>query len=529
MDRDAYIPTSRRARVLLVSGLSGRLSDVSRAVAALDLFASSGQAFASSVALSAIPCGNPDRLALGGGLGNGAGGDPSAGYPPSGSFFFDQSDPETRYLWRWICFQAPDLVLEVLSGERVRWEANQAAGRLSPAVGAAGMEHDGSLLAALGWETPDGLGPIPGLRLTSSNDRLGVELGRLLSFIPQFGSWQPSPARLTLESHRTRSRLRIAGVLDSAYGRRLDPVDCAQGVGISGRLRLAQLSPSNAAIAAEIAALPDLARLAAAEPFGEQPSGATLAGVMWGTELSEATGRRRWADLLVRAAELYWPEAPGAAPPPEGPDVRTEDMFHSGAILGCAFQATGQRQYLDLLARSVMKGGNQQENGLFWHGRSAPYFWGRGNGFAAVGLAEALSYLPLDHPAWESVLNMYLSLMDGLRRRQQPSGMFPQVLDLPGSYQEFTATCMFGYAAARGLRRGWLDLDFLEPVQLAWQGVSERIDQEGRVVDACAGTGVQSSVMEYLDLPAITGFDDLGGGMALWFAVELECLVQSDA
>ena len=170
-----------------------------------------------------------------------------------------------------------------------------------------------------------------------------------------------------------------------------------------------------------------------------------------------------------------------------------------------------------------------QESGLFWHCRSAPYFWGRGNGFAAIGLAETLSYLPEDHAAWEAILNMYLTLMDALRRYQQPSGMFPQVLDFPGSFQEFTATCMFGYAAAKGLRRGWLDLTFLEPAQLAWQGVSERIDDEGKVVDACASTGVQASVREYLDRPAVTGFDDRSGGMALWFAVELERLAQQDS
>ena len=531
LDRDAYIPSARRARVLLVSGLSGRIPDVARAVAALDLFASGGQRFADGVALSAIPCGNPDGLALATGVGNGAGGDPSIGYPPEGNFFFDESDPETRYLWRWICFQAPDLVLEVISGDRVRWEANQAATRLSPAVAAVGMGmgNDGSLLAALGRETPDGLGPIPGLRLTVSDERLAAELGRLWSFIPQFGSWQSSPARLTLDSRRARSRLSIAGVLDSVYGHRLDPINYTQGVGISGRLRLARLSPNNAEIASEIAALPDLAELNVGDPFGEKPNGANLAAVIWGAELAEATGDSHWADLLVQAADRYRPVGSGAAPPPADPDFRTEDMFMSGAILGRAFQVTGRRGYLDLLTQFLLGGGIQQESGLFWHCRSAPYFWGRGNGFAAIGLAETLSYLPEDHAAWEAILNMYLTLMDALRRYQQPSGMFPQVLDFPGSFQEFTATCMFGYAAAKGLRRGWLDLTFLEPAQLAWQGVSERIDDEGKVVDACASTGVQASVREYLDRPAVTGFDDRSGGMALWFAVELERLAQQDS
>ena len=529
LDRDAYIPSARRARVLLVSGLSGRKSDVEGALGALELFAASGQQFAAGISLSAIPCGNPDGLMLASETANGVGGDPSNGYPPQGNFFFHPSDPETRYLWRWICFQAPDLVLEVLSGDRVRWEANQAARRLAPAVGASAMQDDSSLLAALGRETPGGLGPIPGLRLTATNERLSIELGRLWSFIPQFGSWAPSAARLALDARRARSRLDIAGILDSVYGHHLDPINYIQGVGISGRLRLARMGPDHSSVASEIASMPDLAGLNTGDPFGERSDGSTLAGVIWGTELSEVTGDPSWNDLLIQAAARYQPTGPGTAPAPAAPDFEVEDMFMSGAILGRAFHATGGKGYLDLLARFVLDGGTQQDNGLFWHSRSAPYFWGRGNGFAAMGLAETLTYLPEDHADREAILNMYLTHMDALRRHQQPSGMFPQVLVVKGSYQEFTATCMFGYAAARGLRQGWLDLSFLEPVQLAWQGVSERIDDEGNVVDACTSTDVQTSVMEYLDRPAVTGFDDRSGGMALWFAVELERLAQDDS
>jgi rhamnogalacturonyl hydrolase YesR len=203
-------------------------------------------------------------------------------------------------------------------------------------------------------------------------------------------------------------------------------------------------------------------------------------------------------------------------------------MFMCGAVLGRAFQITGEDRYLDLLVRFLLDLGTQQQNGLFWHCRTAPYFWGRGNGFAAIGLAESLTYIPGGHPSEEAILDMYLAQLESLYRFQQPSGMFPQVLDVAGSYQEFTSTCMFGYAAARGLRRGWLDSSILEPLQLAWQGVTERIDDEGNVVDACASTGVQASLRDYLDRPAVCGFDDRSGGMALWFAVELERLAQDN-
>ena len=103
------------------------------------------------------------------------------------------------------------------------------------------------------------------------------------------------------------------------------------------------------------------------------------------------------------------------------------------------------------------------------------------------------------------------------------------MLDRPGSYQEFTATCMIGYGIARGLRMGWLDPAFNDVLWLCWRGISERIDDDGNVTDACASTGVQADLRSYLDRPAITGLDERSGGMALWFAVELERLVLDTA
>ena len=63
-------------------------------------------------------------------------------------------------------------------------------------------------------------------------------------------------------------------------------------------------------------------------------------------------------------------------------------------------------------------------------------------------------------------------------------------------------------------------------VDLAWQGVAERIDDAGGLVDCCTNTGVQENLQAYLDRPAIFGRDDRGGAMALWFAVEMEQLAR---
>ena len=170
LDRNAYSSDTARIRIMLVGGLSGRPADVDMALHALELYAGGGDGLALRIALSAVPCGNPDGLRLERGPENGAGGNPSQGYPPEGNYYFDEQDPEKRYLWRWICLQAPDLIIAVRAGEgSVRWECNSAARRFAPALAAREMEKD-SLLGALGEGYPEGLGPIPALRLTAADE-----------------------------------------------------------------------------------------------------------------------------------------------------------------------------------------------------------------------------------------------------------------------------------------------------------------------------------------------------------------------
>ena len=523
LDRNAYSADTTRSRVLLIGGLSGRAADVDMALHALELFAGGGDGLALRVGLSAVPCGNPDGLRLDRGPDNGAGGNPSQGYPPEGNFYFDEQNPEKRYLWRWICFQAPDLVIAVRSGDgSVRWECNAAARRFAPALGAREMEKN-TLLGALGEGYPEGLGVIPAIRLTASEDQLPREISRLFGVVQQQGMAGKSSAREVLDHRRARNPLEIARILAAAYGHTFDPIVYTQGVPISGRLQLAQLDPDGGNPAPEIAEL--LSEFVGGGlKDGLAPS--ALASVVWGSELSQATGDSRYADMIVQAADRFQSASSGEPPVPCDPDFRTEDMFMAGAMLGRAFQHTGERRYVDILAQFLLEADIQQDNGLFWHCRPAPFYWGRGNGFAALGLTETLTYFPEDHAARADITDMYLDLLDSLRDLQRHSGMLPQVLDFPGSYDEFTATCMMGYSIARGLRKGWLDDEWRTPLELAWQGVSERIDEVGNVVDACASTGVQQNVRDYLDRPAIYGFDDRSGGMALWFALEMERLAR---
>ena len=384
--RDAYVPAADSTRVLVVGGLSGRTDDVESALRTLELYIEAGGHLSREVALSAVPCGNPDGLALGVAPGNGVDGVPGAGYPPTGGYFDHAQDPETRYMWRWICFQGPDLVLEVRAGRSVSWEANDAAFPLAGSLGAATLRRADSLLAALAGERPSGLASIPGLRLTAPPDAIERELQRLWLALSGASTVRPSPVRRALDARRSRPPLQIARVLASAYGHTLAPVIYTQGVAISGRLRLAQLEPEGDDSVSEIVGLVEPCVSGGVEVFGEEAGTANLAGLVWGDELAKVTGDWRYADLVVSAADRYRPGATDEAPPPSDQDFRAEDTFMNGAMLGRAFTITGDGRYLDTLAKFLLNARVQQDDGLFWHCRSTPYRWGRGNGVRRAGV-----------------------------------------------------------------------------------------------------------------------------------------------
>ena len=521
---DAYVPDTSRTRVLLVGGLTGGDEGVENGFRVLESYASTGESLERDVALSGIPCANPDGLAQGTLPSNGAGGNPGEGYPPEDNYYDDANNPEARYLWRWICFQAPDVVLEVREAYGVRWEYTGPIERVASALNAYPLTADSSLVSALSNGSPNNLAPIPALVLTCPTNAVESEVSRLWRILAQESALQSSPARRVLDRRRNRTPIEAARILAAAYGHKLNPVIYTQGVALSGRLRLHELDQGGESPVEDIERMvKGYAVSSITEVFGEDSGGANLAGLVYADELAEATGNASYNDLLIRAAdERFRPARAGGIPPASDDDHRVEDMFFGAAVLGRAQAVTGDTSYLDIQTRFLLDAEVQQDNGLFWHCDDAAWFWGRGNGFAALGYAETLTYLPEEHADRDALIAQHTRHLTALLDYQQPSGMWREIIDFPGSYQEMTVTCMVGYAMARGMRLGWLDDSYADSLMLAWRGVSERIDDEGGLVDVCTGTGVQTSTRDYLDRPAIFGWDERGGAMALWFSCEME-------
>ena len=200
-----------------------------------------------------------------------------------------------------------------------------------------------------------------------------------------------------------------------------------------------------------------------------------------------------------------------------------DDIWMIGVLQAEAWRHTGDPKFLDraaLTARIYIER-LQQPSGLFHHGPDAPFFWGRGNGWVAAGLAEVLSVLPQDHPERPAILAGYRRMMEALLAHQAEDGMWRQLVDRPEAWKESSGSAMFGFAMLRGVNAELLDPESFGAAAIkAWDALTTYVDGEGRLREVCVGTGQSRDVQYYLDRPRVTG--DLHGQAALlWLAAEM--------
>lgn len=200
-----------------------------------------------------------------------------------------------------------------------------------------------------------------------------------------------------------------------------------------------------------------------------------------------------------------------------------DDMFMITAVQAQAWLATGEREYIDRASREMVLYLDriQRPNGLFYHAPNVPYFWGRGDGWMAVGMAEMLRILPKDDPNKPRIEAAYKLMMETLLRYQGYDGMWHQIIDDPNSWDETSSTAMFTYAFITGVKNGWLDKKtYGAAARKAWLSLLTYLDEDYDIRNVCQGTGAKNDYQYYLDRRRLTG--DLHGQAAmLWCAYAL--------
>jgi rhamnogalacturonyl hydrolase YesR len=200
-----------------------------------------------------------------------------------------------------------------------------------------------------------------------------------------------------------------------------------------------------------------------------------------------------------------------------------DDMYMVGSLQAQAYKSIGDTVYLNRAANTmkVYCDKLQKPNGLFHHRNDAPFYWGRGNGWAAAAFAEVMQILPEDHIYHDDIRDAFTKMMKTLITYQGEDGMWHQLLDDPESYAETSCTGMFIYALATGIDKGWLERDvYLKPMNDAWEALAGYVDDKGRTENVCVGTNAKDSKKHYLTRPTKTG-NFHGQAAVLWAATAI--------
>lgn len=459
---DALIVETRGREPPLVALVGGLDGDDASSAAVREAVAAYEKARDKPFRLLAVPVANPDGTKL--------------AFPPTGTAY--RENPEANALWRFLGAQAPDLVL------------------IADA-------HDSGLAAALGAQKVADMGRIPARAWD------GAPLARL-------GRPAKSEARIELDRRRARTPRQLAVELGRKYGRDFDQPWYIGAIALQARLELGDVD--------------DVRRLV--EPYVDgrkdslttRPNSLVMAGHIVFTDLARRVNDPRYVAAVKKIGDLGFDEAGQMRESMPYHDQFSDSVFMGTAIVAQAGALTGERKYFDMADRHLrfMEHLDLRPDGLYRHEPATDAPWGRGNGFAAIGLAMSLTEMPKDHPGYPHMLASYRNLMKALLPLQNRDGLWRNVVNYPGTYAEFSSTAMIGYAMKRGLAKGWIrGRDYRQAVDKAWLAVNSRTSSSGTFIDMCESTARMKSFDDYLKRAAILGEDPRAGAMAMQFATEL--------
>ena len=445
--------------VVVIGGFSGERATTNMVMTGYEAYANEAENF---LDVTFIPAVNPDAVPL--------------QFPPREISY--AGNWAEMSLWRWIGTHAPDAI--IIMGEDKY-----------------GL---GTALAA----DIMGLGPIPTYTMDYENELIDSLRGRK--------NIAATAARATLHARLERPEEAVAQALSTVYGQELTNLTYILGMALIGRLRLGQVAEVEQLVAPLL------------EPVNqtEITNSLQIAGHLLFAELAERTGDARYLAQARRAADLGF-DANGnmlEAMPFHG--EYSDAFFMATPLLAKVGKLTGETRYFDLALQHVefLHAKLLRTDGLYNHWPRTEAAWGRGNAFVALGLALALADFPAEHPGHARLLELYRSHISTLLKYLDVDGMWHNVINLPGSWSELSATAMIATAIQRGVDQGWLDSFYQGVVDRAWQGVVTRTDADYGFINVCESTPGQDSPEAYLNRSALVGRDDRAGGMMLMLATE---------
>ncbi len=138
------------------------------------------------------------------------------------------------------------------------------------------------------------------------------------------------------------------------------------------------------------------------------------------------------------------------------------------------------------LSTGLLRHGWDESRSMPWADKGtglSPEAWARANGWYAMALVDVLDWVPQDHPRrGELVEALNKTVAAALAYQDKKTGLWWEVMDKagqPGNFPEASASCMFAYVLAKGVRRGYLASSYLNTAEAAWDGINRTFVKAG--------------------------------------------------
>lgn len=266
------------------------------------------------------------------------------------------------------------------------------------------------------------------------------------------------------------------------------------------------------------------------------------------------TGESRYKkvlEILVESLQKYPTNSKGvfwhfAYTPNE---VWLDGLYMASPLMVMYAEAFGRNEFFDIAAKQVieMYRNMADKNGLLHHGwdetKQARWadketglsseVWGRACGWFMVAVADILDYLPSEHKKRSEIIDILKKAVSDIVKYQDQSGRWFQVVDkggAQGNWLENSCTCLYLYAIAKCIRKGYISKQYSPCMERGFDGVISSVRQEnGRLIldDICSGTGIEDgSYAHYINRPVIQN-DLHGTGAFVLMCSEIHSLLNS--
>lgn len=219
----------------------------------------------------------------------------------------------------------------------------------------------------------------------------------------------------------------------------------------------------------------------------------------------EAPLRAPYGGFSLSADEVLLLAEPGAGVFVDCMHFDLPFFAHLGRLTrDASLQGTAVEQalaYIELL---------QDESGLFWHfwlekaDKRYGYAWGRGQGWALLGMLDLLRQIPKDHYGYAQIAASCHRLCQALAARQNLDGGWSSVVVHPSAGPEASTAAFAAVGFPRAFELGVADGPIVDASRRAWRRTVECVDERGVLTNVSAALWASTQPLHYLYVP--TGF-----------------------